>query len=143
VREPLAFTVVVPTRNRPQSLGRCLTAVERQDAPGPFEIVVVDDGSADDRAVASVVASHARARYVQQEPSGSVSARNRGVREARAPVVLLLDDDCEPRPDWARLLLEQIDDATRAAWTVHQRRPVTTWRGHGHPDYLTMQSAGK
>ena len=40
-------TVVVPTCNRRELIGRCLEALRRQGY-GPFEIVIVDDGSTDD-----------------------------------------------------------------------------------------------
>jgi glycosyltransferase involved in cell wall biosynthesis len=39
------MSVVVPTRNRPELLARCLAALLRQDfAPDDYEIIVVDDG---------------------------------------------------------------------------------------------------
>jgi glycosyltransferase involved in cell wall biosynthesis len=109
VPNDLRFSVVVPTRDRPGPLARCLEAVERQDVEGDFEVVVVDDGSRSPEDVAGVVGSNGRARLVRTLPGGSARARNRGAREARAPVVLLLDDDCEPAPNWAARLLEAVD----------------------------------
>jgi glycosyltransferase involved in cell wall biosynthesis len=103
--EELRFSVVVPTRDRPRSLALCLAALERQEGCGAFEIVVVDDGSADAGEVAALVAEHSRARLVRTAPAGSASARNRGVQDARAPLVFLVDDDCEPRAGWAAALL--------------------------------------
>ena len=44
-------TVVVPTRDRPGALARCLAALERQTV-GDFEVVVVDDRSRSPEAVA-------------------------------------------------------------------------------------------
>lgn len=46
-----AFSVVIPTCNRPVQLGLCLRALAAQDYPkNSFEIIVVDDGgSAGDR----------------------------------------------------------------------------------------------
>ena len=42
----LRLTVVVPTRNRPQSLQRLLQSLGEQTlSPEQFEVVVVDDGS--------------------------------------------------------------------------------------------------
>jgi GT2 family glycosyltransferase len=48
-------------------------------------------------------------RLVRHGPAGSVASRNRGVREASAPVVMFLDDDCEPTLAWARLLLSELE----------------------------------
>ena len=111
----LRFTVVVPTRDRPHSLALCLAALERLEECGAFEIVVVDDGSSEADEVAVVVAESRLARLVRTAPTGSASARNRGVRDARAPIVLLLDDDCEPRAGWAAALLATVEDGADVA----------------------------
>ena len=115
MREEPRFTVVVPTRDRPRALERCLRALRAQEVEGDFEIVIVDDGSraADD--VSTVVAACDRARLVRTAPAGSVQARNRGIEEARAPLVLLLDDDCEPAPGWAATLVPPIERGAAAA----------------------------
>jgi glycosyltransferase involved in cell wall biosynthesis len=115
VPNDLRFSVVVPTRDRPGPLARCLAAVGRQEVEGDFEVVVVDDGSRSPEDVAAVVGSNRPARLVRTLPGGSARARNRGAREARAPVVLLLDDDCEPRPTWAARLLAAVDDGAPVA----------------------------
>lgn len=113
-KEP-RFTVVVPTRDRPRPLQRCLDALRRQVVDGDFEVVVVDDGSRVADEVDAVLAAFERSRLVRTKPGGSVQARNRGIEEARAPVVLLLDDDCEPRPDWAARLVAAIEKRAAAA----------------------------
>ena len=41
-----SVSIVVPTRDRPLALARCLAAIERLDHPAErLEVVVVDDGS--------------------------------------------------------------------------------------------------
>jgi glycosyltransferase involved in cell wall biosynthesis len=67
-----------------------------------FEIIIVDDGSLD--ASAKVAACHAasdsRIRLIQQENSGPAAARNRGIQEARSPVIAFLDADDRWTPDF-------------------------------------------
>jgi glycosyltransferase involved in cell wall biosynthesis len=109
------FTVVVPTRDRPGSLARCLEALEKQEGCEDFEIIVVDDGSSESDEVAAVVAKSRLARLVRTAPAGSAPARNRGVRNARAPIVLLLDDDCEPHDGWAAALLATLEQGADVA----------------------------
>ena len=109
------FTVVVPTRDRPSALERCLRALSAQKVEGDFEIVVVDDGSRAAEDVSAVVAACDRSRLVRTAPGGSAQARNRGIEEARAPLVLLLDDDCEPGSGWAAALLPPIERGVAAA----------------------------
>jgi len=95
-------TVIVPTRNRPASLARCLDALDRQDGPTGLDVVVVDDGSVDAAATAEAVRRSRRARLVRSDaPQGPAAARNRGAQETSAPVLLFTDDDCEPDPHWA------------------------------------------
>lgn len=111
----LRFTVVVPTRDRPRALERCLRTLRAQEVDGDFEVVVVDDGSRATDDVSAVVAASDRSRLVRTGPAGPVQARNRGIEAARAPLVLLLDDDCEPGPGWAAALLPPIERGTAAA----------------------------
>ena len=83
-------TVVISTRDRPDSLASCLQAVQQQEFPG-LDIVVVD--SAPQRADASAVAREFGARYLHLNRPGLSRARNSGAREAMSEIVVFLDDD--------------------------------------------------
>jgi len=78
------ISVVVPTRERPELLRRCLAALEAQTVP--VEIVVVED----------------------LEGRGPAWARNEGVRRAQGEVICFTDDDCAPAPGWAEALAAPI-----------------------------------
>jgi glycosyltransferase involved in cell wall biosynthesis len=108
------ISVVVPTRDRPQSLRRCLAALERQrhtaDIPTlgegatpleGLEIVVVDDRSGEHDAVRDVVGEARSARLLTGSGRGPAAVRNAGAAAARADIVCFTDDDCEPEPGWA------------------------------------------
>jgi GT2 family glycosyltransferase len=99
-------TVVVPTKNRPDALDRCLAALTAQGIDG-LEVVVVDDASTDPVAVRAIAG--ARARVVQGEGRGPAAARNLGARSARAPVVLFTDDDCRPDPGWVAAAVARLE----------------------------------
>jgi len=96
------LSVVIPTRGRPERLGVSLAALRRQTVP-PLEIIVVDDGSPDAAAVATVVETGG-ARVLRQDGAGVAAARNAGVRVARGACVAFTDDDCEAAPDWVENL---------------------------------------
>lgn len=104
---PPAVTVVVPTRDRPESLGRCLSALDAQTAMS-FEVVVVDDASTDAAAVAGVVGGFPQARRIVGEGRGPAAARNAGARAARGAVLCFTDDDCRPGPTWVASMHERI-----------------------------------
>ncbi|WP_063752603.1 glycosyltransferase [Streptomyces sp. NRRL S-350] len=91
-----ACTVIVPTYNRSELLRHTLDSLARQRlAPGEaFEVIVVDDGSADD--TAEVVAGyHDRldAHYFFQEDEGYrvAKARNVGIDNARSGICVFVD----------------------------------------------------
>ncbi len=100
---PTRPSVVIPTYNRKDTLGRVLDALMHQTAQAEIaEILVVDDGSSD--GTASLVAEAAERsptsiRYLGQENKGRSAARNRGIREAKGEILLFLDDDEIPAPN--------------------------------------------
>ncbi len=93
-----SISVVVPAYNAAATLARALDSVLVQTWPA-HEIIVVDDGSADDTAeVARRLASSAsgtRIRVLRQSNAGPSAARNRGVAEAVGDWIAFLDAD-----DW-------------------------------------------
>jgi GT2 family glycosyltransferase len=102
-------TVIVPTRDRPESLERTLDALARQTLGDSVEVLVVQDGGHDVHG--PLVAGSPHARVIRQDPAGPGAARNRGAREARAGVLCFTDDDCEPAADWAERLEAALEDA--------------------------------
>jgi len=108
-------TVVVPTRDRPAALARCLAALARQRAL-VLEIVVVDDASVDGAAVAAVVTrATPAARLVRGSGRGPAAARNLGARAACGEIVCFTDDDCTADPNWARRLVAACAGGAAAA----------------------------
>jgi mycofactocin glycosyltransferase len=81
--------VVVPAYGRPDALDRCLTALDSGD-----RVLVVDDGSADARAVAAVAGGHGARLHRLGRNGGPAAARNAGLRVVTAPVVAFVDSDC-------------------------------------------------
>jgi glycosyltransferase involved in cell wall biosynthesis len=112
------ISIVVPTRDRPAQLGRCLAALRAQDA-ARLEVVVVDDGPGGNERVKAAVEALAGARVVRTAGRGPAGARNAGARAARGPVVLFTDDDCAPEPGWARLLAAAAADRPAAGTTLN------------------------
>jgi hypothetical protein len=108
-------TVVVPTRNRLPLLREAVASVRAQDMPA-WELLVVDDASSDGSAawVESLADSRVRAIRLATHLERS-AARNRGLAEATAPMVLFLDDDDRLRPTALRLLSTALERASGAA----------------------------
>ncbi|MBP2369421.1 glycosyltransferase family 2 protein [Pseudonocardia parietis] len=97
--EPM--TVVVATRGRPESVRRCVAAILAGDHPD-LTVLVVDNDPPDGRTRAVVEEFGGDGVYYVREPRrGASVGRNRGLAEARTPVVAFTDDDTEPDPGWA------------------------------------------
>jgi hypothetical protein len=88
------LSVVVPTYNRADYLGVCLTSLKEQSCPD-WECLIVDDGSSDGsaRVVDRFVSSDRRFRYQYQDNAGVSAARNAGLAQAQGEWVAFLDSD--------------------------------------------------
>jgi glycosyltransferase involved in cell wall biosynthesis len=91
----LRVSVVIPTRDRKDTLIECLNALARQSVlPQEFEVVVVDDGSADGTKEAVETGRFPFAvRCFRQESAGPGAARNLGIEQAAGELVLFIGDD--------------------------------------------------
>jgi O-antigen biosynthesis protein len=96
-------TVAICTRDRPEALRRCLTAVGRLGDP-VLEVLVIDNASRDDQ-TAQVIAEFPFARCVREPRRGLDWARNRALLEARGEVIAYTDDDVLVHPHWVGGLL--------------------------------------
>ena len=84
-------SVIIPTYNRASLLTETINSVLAQTYP-VVEIIVVDDGSADN--TAEVVAEYGdRVTYLQQENQGETIARNLGIQVSKGAYLSFLDDD--------------------------------------------------
>lgn len=92
------ISVVIPVFNRAESIGQAIDSLLGQDFKD-FEIVIVDDGSKDN--TVEVIRAFAEPRiklFLQPRNMGGNAARNRGIREAQAPIICFLDSDDEFLP---------------------------------------------
>jgi len=108
------ISVVVCTRDRPESLGRCLEALGRLDYPD-YEVVVVDNASRD--ATTREVVEGTGLRYVREDRPGLDWARNRGAAEARHGIIAYTDDDVQVDRSWLCGIAEAFGDPQVAAVT--------------------------
>jgi glycosyltransferase involved in cell wall biosynthesis len=105
------FSIIIPTRDRPELLKRALASVLAQTLES-WEAIVVDDGSRCD--VCSVVsaADSGRVKYIRREsPGGASAARNSGIAEARGEHISFLDDDDELLPGFLQTTWETMNAA--------------------------------
>ena len=89
--------VIIPHYNDVVRLDRCLASLTGGDLRG-VDIVVVDNGSS--QSLEALRVAFPMVRFFIEPEKGAAAARNRGVRETTAPVLLFIDADCLAAPDW-------------------------------------------
>lgn len=101
-----AVSVVVPAFNEGAAIGAVVSALA---AGGPWhEVIVVDDGSADDTADRARAAGATVVRHPYNKGNGA--AVKSGIRHATGEYVLIIDGDGQHRPDDARRLVSRLGE---------------------------------
>lgn len=136
------FSIVVPTRNRAESLRRLLESLLSQEAEGiRYELLVVDNGSTDwtRSVVEQCIAADSRVKYFLEPRPGVSHARNTGIENASAPIIAFVDDDVEARRDWLMSLKGAFDEHPDADCVGGRVRPKWTTP---RPAWLTAADVG-
>ncbi|MGH8640788.1 MAG: glycosyltransferase family 2 protein [Burkholderiales bacterium] len=101
---PPLVSIIVPTRDAPVLLRRCLDSLLEKTTYPRFEILVVDNRSADPQSLdyLSRIARHPAVRVLRYDRPFNYSALNNfAVRQARGDILCLLNNDTEViSPDW-------------------------------------------
>ena len=108
------ISVVICTRDRPDTIGSALDSVIAQDYPD-FEILVIDQSRGDEteRIVDEARARFPRLRAVRLTTPGLSRAYNAGVREAAADLLAFTDDDVVAPADWLRSIAQAFESHPR------------------------------
>jgi glycosyltransferase involved in cell wall biosynthesis len=148
VGAPPEVTVVIPTQGRWPLLRRTLSGVLRQQGVD-FEVVIVDDGSADETAERLAELADRRIRPIRHEVSRHVAAaRNAGIAAAKGEWIAFLDDDDLWAPKKLRTQLgaaaaRNADFAWCAGLVVDARCSILeTWPARDPDEILTLLLRG-
>ncbi|HEY3835496.1 MAG TPA: glycosyltransferase family 2 protein [Bryobacteraceae bacterium] len=102
-------SVIICTRERPDSLARCLFALS-QFSDDSVEYIVVDNAPVTD-ATREVVAGYPNVRYYVEPRKGLSYARNTGIRRAQGDLLVFTDDDVIVTKHWLGELTRPFSDA--------------------------------
>ncbi|GAB3417762.1 glycosyltransferase family 2 protein [Niabella aquatica] len=124
------LSVVIPTCQRPGLLLRCLKALSHQTLQQTlFEVIIVSDGP--ETATAVLVNNFREMAAIQitymalPRKSGPAAARNAGWINARGRYIAFTDDDCLPRPQWLKTIVEAFESCTGQAFYGKVKVPVS------------------
>ncbi len=90
------ISVIIPTRDRIDSLRLCLASIKQSNFSG-FEVIVVDDGSKQN--CSNVAKEFGYSAIRLNEPCGAWYARNKGAELAEGDILVFIDDDMVVQPN--------------------------------------------
>lgn len=101
-------SILIPSRNAPEHLQRCLESIFTRTTHRDFEVLVVDTGTTDPAALA-VMAAHPIRRLEQPGPFSFARANNLAARAAQGDTLVMLNNDTEVvTPDWLQIMLAHL-----------------------------------
>lgn len=111
-----AVSILIAAYNEADAIGDTLGSLAQQDYPGPFEILVLNDGSTDGtatvvrRAIADLAfPAGGGARLIDLPANaGKAAALNHGLTLARHDLIVTIDGDCWIHADGLRHLVERL-----------------------------------
>lgn len=90
----MLLSVVIPTYNRANYIGRTIASLLQQHAEGvDYEIIVVDDGSTDNTEEVVTALRDIRLQYLRKDNAERAAARNYGARHAKGTYINFFDSD--------------------------------------------------
>lgn len=103
------ISIIIATYNRSKLLRECLESLLAQTYPD-IEIIVVDDGSADDThaSIAKIAQKHNNIRYFPRPHLGVCAARNFGLTKATGEFIGFFDSDDLWPPDYIETMVNSL-----------------------------------
>ncbi|WP_158615784.1 glycosyltransferase [Lautropia dentalis] len=102
-------SIIIPTRDRVELVSMCIDSILEKTSYQPYQIVVVDNGSTEERAVAYLkgLEAHDNVRIVRADMPFNYSALNNlGVAQADGEYLVLMNNDIEiTQNDWIEEML--------------------------------------
>lgn len=118
-KDLISLSLVICTYNRDKYLPEALESIRMQTADSnEFQLIVVDNKSTDN--TASIVKQFIldnpgiNTRYAFETNKGLSFARNRGIKEADAPVIIYVDDDAILSPTYLDAMLKFFSEYPQA-----------------------------
>ncbi len=136
VASDIALSIVVPVYNGAGTIGKLVDALATLDVPGGLDVVLVNDGSADDSAdVCARIAETASIPVTFVDLSRNFGEHNAvvaGLSFAQGAYVITMDDDLQNPPEEVlRLFNHTRDNDLDVTYSYFDQKEHATWRNAG------------
>ena len=129
-----AVSLVVPVYNSKETLSELVTRIDATlSATYDYELILVDDGSSDDSAIEiQRLSANPRLRPISlMRNFGQHNALLAGIRHARFPTTVTLDDDLQNPPEEIPRLLDKLNEGNDVVYGVPEKQQQDLWRRAG------------
>ncbi len=126
----MTVSIVIGTRDRPESLKRCLESLVKQTRL-PDEVILVDDGRLAPAPLLELLRqAGVSAHYINKaHDPGLTKSRNLGIRQSTGEIVMFLDDDVELAPTYIGAVTQVYGSHPEAAGVGGRLvDPLLSWR---------------
>ena len=122
-----SVSIIIPTRDAPELLGRCLKSVSEKTSYPGFEIILMDNETTDERSL-QLMQQYPVRRIPFADPFNFSRANNQGAAAATGEFLVFLNNDTEiMAPEWLEHLVyyaEQPDVGAVGALLIYEDRTV-------------------
>jgi glycosyltransferase involved in cell wall biosynthesis len=128
----IRLSVALVTRNRPDSLNRCLTSLRSQTFQ-PFEVVVSDDSDPEFAPETEAIAKRWNCQYITGPRRGLYANRNHVALACKGTHIRTMDDDHEFPEQHFEKCISAIKSDPEAIWIIGEYLPTEKIREEPHP----------
>jgi GT2 family glycosyltransferase len=125
--DPPVIAIIIPTKDSPQLIGRCLETLYRLTSYPRYEVIVMDNGTTDAAAL-EAMDNYPVKRVEWSDDFNFSRVNNAGAEHTSAPYLVFLNNDTEiVTPDWLQYLLyyaEQPDVGAAGPLLLYPDRTV-------------------
>jgi GT2 family glycosyltransferase len=121
-------SIVIPTKNEEEVIGRCLTTIQNLKTPkDEYEVIVVDSNSSD-RTVTIAKEFNIEVLEIDNKKSTVSASRNLGAKRAKGKILAFLDADCIVSEDWLNNSLKHFKNSEASLVGYKYRIPENSSR---------------
>lgn len=122
-----SVSIIIPTKDAPELLGRCLKSVSEKTSYPEFEVILMDNETTDERAL-QLMEQYPVRRIPSPNPFNFSRANNQGAMAATGEFLVFLNNDTEIiTENWLQYLLyyaEQPEVGAAGALLIYEDRTV-------------------